>query len=117
MRDTLRILNQVAQIIYDKKGVNLLALDLQNFSTLTDFVMIAEGYADRHVIGIGEAILKQLKDLGITPLHIEGLKEGDWVVLDFLNFMIHLFMPEWREKYRLEELWQEGKVLDLDIPK
>jgi ribosome-associated protein len=115
MMDSKAIINLIAQAIYDKKGINILALDVQGISTLTDYVIIAEGNVDRHVMGIANAILDVLDEKGVKVHHVEGLKEGDWVVLDFLNVMVHLFMPGLRDKYRLEELWKEGKILDVEI--
>ncbi len=99
--DIKHLLNLIGQTIYDKKGVNTLALDVQSISSLTDFVIIAEGSVDRHVIGIGSAILKTLEEKGVEASHVEGLRDGEWVVLDFLNVMVHLFMPGIREKYQL----------------
>jgi len=109
------ILNLIAQTIYDKKGINILALDVRGISTLTDYVIIAEGNVDRHVIAIAEAILDALHEVGFECTQKEGLVTGDWIVLDFLNVMVHLFMPGLREKYRLEELWKEGQIIDLQI--
>ena len=111
----IEFLNRIGQIIYDKKGSNILALDVRGVSTITDYVVIAEGDVDKHVIGIAKAILSGLEEYGETPHHIEGLTEGGWVVLDFLDFMIHLFVPPLREKYQLEELWRESEILDLSL--
>lgn len=109
------ILNLIAQTIYDKKGINILALDVQGISTLTDYVIIAEGSVDKHVIAIAEAVLDALHEVGFECTQKEGMLSGDWIVLDFLNIMVHLFMPGLREKYRLEELWKEGQIIDLQI--
>lgn len=108
-------LNAIAQAIYDKKGMNILALDVRGISSLTDFVIIAEGNVDKHVAAIAQAVTDKMKQLGIPPSFVEGTKTGDWVVLDFLHIMVHLFMPGLREKYRLEQLWREGKIVDLEI--
>lgn len=108
-------LNLIAQTIYDKKGVNILALDVRGVSTLTDYVVIAEGNVDRHVTAIAEAVVQALKEAGHPPIHVEGLQTGDWVVLDYLTFMVHLFMPGLRDKYRLEDLWKKGRICDLTI--
>lgn len=113
--DATTALNLIAQTIYDKKGMNTLALDIREVSTITDFAVIAEGNVDRHVIAIAKAVLEALEQIGEKPLHVEGLQTGDWVVLDFLNFMVHIFMPGLRDKYQLEQLWKEGKILDLNI--
>ena len=113
--DPIAVLNLIGQAIYDKKGINTLALDIRGVSNITDFVIIAEGNVDKHVIAIAKAILEALEQVGEKPQHVEGLQSGDWVVLDFLDFMVHLFMPGLRDKYQLEQLWKEGKILDLNI--
>ncbi len=109
------ILNRIAQVIYDKKGMNILGLDVRGVSSMTDYVIIAEGNVDRHVIAIADAIIGVLKEEGTRAIHTEGLQSGDWVVIDFLDIMVHLFMPGLREKYRLEELWKESRILDFTI--
>ncbi len=113
--DAFLILNIIAQTIFDKKGVNILALDVKGISTLTDYVLIAEGNVDKHVIALAQAIIDALKAVGLHPTWTEGMKSGDWVVLDFFNIMVHLFMPGIRDKYQLEELWREGTIVDLKI--
>lgn len=114
-KDPLPLLNLIAQAIYDKKGFNILALDLRKISTLTDFVIIAEGNVDRHVSAIAGAITDALKKIGETPVYVEGLESGDWIVLDYIQVMIHLFSPGLRDKYQLEKLWGEGEIVDLTI--
>ena len=113
--DPILILNTIAQVIFDKKGINTLVLDVRGISTLTDYVIIAEGNVDRHVIAIAQAILQAVKPLGMTSYSTEGLQNGDWVVLDFYSIMVHLFMPGMRDRYQLEELWRAGKIVDLQI--
>jgi len=109
-------LNRIAQAIYDKKGFNILVLDVHNVCTMTDFFIIAEGTVDRHVKALSQTIIDELSlHGGRSPLHVEGQQEGDWIVLDYADFVIHLFIPELREKYALEELWREGKIVDVKI--
>lgn len=108
-------LNLIAQIIYDKKGSNIYALDVREISSITDYVIIAEGNVDRHVTSIARAIVDEMIKKGERPLHEEGIQIGDWVVLDFPGIMVHLFMPGLRDKYSLEKLWNQGKIVDLDI--
>ena len=89
MKDnTLETLNLIAQIIYDKKGSNILALDIQGLASLADYVVIAEGNVDRHVAAIARAIIDELHERGIDPVHVEGLKTGDWVALDYSTIRI-----------------------------
>lgn len=113
--DPLAILDAIAQAIFDKKGVNILALDLRKISTIADYVIIAEGHVDKHVTAIAHAIEDALKEMGLKPYHVEGMKVGDWVVLDYFNIMVHLFTPGYREKYQLEQLWREASIIDLNI--
>lgn len=108
-------LNAVAQAIYDKKGLNILALDVHNISTMTDYYLIAEGTVDRHVKALCQEIQSALKAQGESPIHVEGEKDAEWIVMDYGNFIIHLFIPELRQRYSIEELWQKGKIVDLNI--
>jgi len=113
--DPTQILYLIAQTIFDKKGFNILALDVSGISTMTDFFIIAEGSVDKHVTAIGMAIVEVMNKAGERPVHVEGLSQGDWVVLDYLEVVVHLFMPGMRDKYRLEELWREGKIIDVPL--
>lgn len=113
--DPQELLTCIAQTIFDKKGLNVLTLDLRGVSLLTDYVVIAEGTVDRHVIAIGKAIIEALETKGERAAHVEGLVVGDWVVLDYIEIMIHIFMPGLRDKYQLEQLWKEGKILEVQI--
>lgn len=107
------LIQKIAEVISDKKGLNTLALDVSHFSTVTDYLVIAEGNVDRHVIAIANEIIKVLKDeYHLRPHHVEGLHVGDWVLIDYADIIIHLFMPGMREKYRLEELWSKGLIID-----
>lgn len=114
-RTPLETLNTIAQVVYDKKGFNILALDVQGFSSITDFLLIAEGNVDRHVSSIAHAVVEELKEKGEKPVHVEGLQTGDWAVLDYGDITVHIFSPGLRERYSLERLWNESKIVDLDI--
>ncbi|MEZ5315546.1 MAG: ribosome silencing factor [Chlamydiales bacterium] len=114
-KSLLVFLNQIAQILFDKKGFNILALDVEQISTLTDVFLIAEGKVDKHVIGLANELIHLLKQKSIMPIHVEGLDQGDWVVIDYGKVIIHLFKPDMRKKYSLERLWHEGKIVDLEL--
>lgn len=108
-------LSVIAQTIFDKKGFNILTLDVRGISSMTDYYIIAEGTVDRHVKAISHSIIHALKDLGESPMHVEGEQTGDWVVIDFCNIIVHLFIPDLREKYGIEKLWKDGKIVDVNI--
>lgn len=108
-------LSTIAQVIFDKKGFNILALDVQGLSNITDFLLIAEANVDRHVASVARAIEEELDAKGESPVHVEGVKTGDWAVLDYGNIVVHIFGPGLRERYSLERLWSESKIVDLTI--
>jgi ribosome-associated protein len=115
MRKEKRELEAVCQKIYDKKGFNILALDVRGISSICDFFVIAEGNVSRHVCALSQSIVEMFQEEGLKPIHLEGEHTGDWAVLDYGNIIIHLFTPEMREKYRLEQVWKEGKVVDINF--
>lgn len=108
-------LDLIAQTIYDKKGFNILALDIRELSSMADYIVIAEGNVDRHVRALAFAVIDCLRQDGRVPIRLEGDQTGDWVVIDYGDIMVHLFMPEWREKYALEELWKKSLLVDVEI--
>ncbi len=114
-KDPSFYLNPIAQAIYDKKGFNILALDVRSISNLTDYIIIAEGNIEKHVSAIADAVIDQMERLGVRAVYTEGLKDGDWVVIDYLHIMVHLFMPGLRDRYQLEQLWKQGEIVDLQI--
>ena len=111
----LKDLEKVAQAIYDKKGINILVLDVRDICTMTDYFVIAEGTVDRHVKALSQTIMDAFTSEKREPLHAEGQQEGDWVVLDYGDFVVHLFTPQLREKYAFEKLWTKGKIVDVKI--
>lgn len=114
--DSKDLLNSIAQTIYDKKGFNILAIDVREFCGITDYFVIAEGNIDRHVRAISRAVVEDLKKNHDTrPLCVEGEQSSDWIVIDYGRIMVHLFLPTQREKYQLEKLWQDGKIVNIDI--
>ncbi len=114
-KDSLALLNLSAQTIFDKKGFNLVALDIRDVSSITDYILIAEGNVDRHIIALANELEYVLKQEGEMSTHVEGKQSGNWVVLDYTHFIIHIFLPSIREKYQLEKLWATGTLVDLQL--
>jgi len=84
---------------------DVLAIDLEGKSSIADFMIIASGRNARHVVAIADHILSKLKDEGLGKIKVEGITNGDWVLLDAGDIIIHLFKPEVREFYALERIW------------
>lgn len=109
------MLNSIAQKIFDKKGFNIMALDVRGISSVTEYFLIAEGSVERHVQALAREVMIALDDLKLPIFHVDGSQTGDWIVIDCGHILIHLFISELREKYSLEELWNKGKIVDLKI--
>lgn len=108
-----QLLHIICQKIYDKKGFNVLTLDIREVSSLTDYFIIAEGNVERHVQALSSTIVDELANEGRKPMHIEGAGQGDWIVLDYGDIIIHLLTSDMREKYALEQVWKASKVVDI----
>ncbi len=93
------------------KAKDIVVLDLRSISAATDYFIIASGTSDLHVRSLGERVLERLVTRGINPHHSEGLQAGRWVLLDFVDFVVHIFHPELREFYQLERLWADAPLV------
>lgn len=96
------------------KAVNVVMLDLTDVSDATDYFVIASGTSDTHVRAIAEHVIEQLKKQGVRVHHVEGLPQGRWVLLDYVDFVVHVFHPVLRDFYQLERLWSDADVLEID---
>lgn len=110
-RDRARIVMEAA---FDKKAEDVIALHVGPLVSTADYFVIATGTNDRQVVAIVDEIEKRLrKDHGIKPLGIEGRAEGHWVLLDYADVVVHVFLPDVRNEYRLERLWGEAEKMRL----
>ncbi|HXY18819.1 MAG TPA: ribosome silencing factor [Gemmatimonadales bacterium] len=92
----------------DRKAVDGVVLDLRSVSDATDYFVVVSGTSDTHVRAIAEHVLEDLRERGVRAHHIEGLAGGRWVLLDFVDFVVHVFHPALREFYQLEGLWADA---------
>ncbi len=92
----------------DRKAVDGVVLDLRKLSDATDYFVVVSGTSDTHVRAIAEGVLEELRERGVRAHHIEGLAGGRWVLLDFVDFVVHVFHPALREFYQLEGLWGDA---------
>ncbi len=88
------------------KAVNIKALDVRGLSDVTDTMVVASGNSDRHVRSIADRVLERCKAAGFRPLGIEGQRDGEWVLLDLHDLILHVMLPRTREFYALEKLWE-----------
>jgi ribosome-associated protein len=106
-----------ARTLVDNKGQEVLILDVRGLSSLWDFFIICSGGSKRHVQALAQHLQEALGQAGVKPLGVEGLEEGTWVLLDYVDVVIHLFTKPLREFYDLEGLWVEATRLSVkDFP-
>lgn len=91
-----------------KKGRDIVILDVGDLISITDLFVIASGATERHVRTISEEIQRALREHGVKPVRREGEREGRWLLLDFVDIVVHVFREEEREYYGLERLWADA---------
>ena len=105
--------NLIVEAIQEKKGHDIVKLDLRHLDASTDFFIICHGNSDTQVKAIANGIAQAIKQqTGQLPNHIEGMTNGTWVLVDYFNVIIHVFYKETREFYRLEDLWSDATVTE-----
>ena len=107
-----QFLNLYIQAVMGKKAMDLVVMDVRKLSSIADVFIICSGRSNRQVMAIAEHIQVDLKKHGITPLSVEGKKEGQWVLLDYGHVIIHVFYEPVRSFYDLEGLWIDAKRID-----
>jgi ribosome-associated protein len=100
--------NRAAELLLDRKALDVTLLDLRNLSSATDFFLIATGRSDTHVTAIADHLIDEMKVDGVRPVGVEGLRGGRWVLVDYVDYVVHVFHPAAREFYQLERLWGDA---------
>ena len=95
-----------------RKAENIVVLDVQGISMVTDFFVIVSGHAEPHLKAIRDEIEKQLKEGGANPRRVDGIPHSHWVVMDYLDVLVHIFSKERRDFYCLEQLWGDARKVD-----
>lgn len=112
--NTLDMAKAAAAAALSRKAHNTSILDLRAMAGFTDFFVICSGISDIQVEGISEAVLEKLKDnWDARPWHREGERKSDWILLDYVDFVVHIFLDEKREYYNLERLWREAPTIEV----
>jgi ribosome-associated protein len=109
--NTLELAHTIVEALEDKKGENIVLMDLQNIAMFTDYFVICSGTSDRMLDALADAVVEKVRESTSLKGHPQGQSASGWVVVDFGSVIVHCFAPETRDFYKLEELWKEGKVL------
>ena len=104
-----------AQFALDKKAVDVKVLEIAKISSIADYLVIATGMSDKQVQAIADSVKKGLKKFG-KALDIEGVREGKWVVIDYGDVLVHIFVDELRRYYDLDRLWGDAPLIDIPEP-
>ena len=104
----------VLESALEKKAVNTVVIDITQVSLMADFMLIGSGNSRTHVQGIANYIIEKAKETGHKIFNIEGLNEGDWVLVDLGTVIVHIMLESVRKFYTLEKLWNNGKTVYLD---
>jgi ribosome-associated protein len=106
----------VTTALDDMKAVNVRVLDVRGLTDIADTMVIASGNSDRHVRSIAERVLEKAKAAGFRPLGTEGARDGEWVLVDLQDLIVHVMLPRVREFYGLEHLWEGDEAAPLAAP-
>ena len=106
--DTPSRVREAVAAAEDRKAVDLRVLHLEKVSDFTDFFLICSGTSERQVQAIADAVQERMREGQVRPLHVEGFNRGQWVLLDYGDFVVHIFQEEPRRFYSLERLWGDA---------
>ena len=111
---SLELAQRAASILLEHKANDVVLLSLEGVSDMTDFFLIASGTSDTHVRSLGNSVLEEMKrDSGQMAHHVEGLSQGRWVLLDYVDVVVHIFHPTLRSFYQIERLWADAETVPL----
>ena len=100
----------VTAALDDMKAVNVKVLDVRSLTDIADTMIIASGNSDRHVRSIAERVIERVKLAGYRPYGVEGARDGEWVLVDLHEVIVHVMLPRVREFYGLERLWEPAEA-------
>lgn len=103
-------IKKITKLIEDKKGENTVILDLQGLTWITDYFIITSGSSLIQTRAIAENILENIKE---NPVSVEGIEDGKWILIDYDEIIIHIFLDEMRDYYKLEKLWADAKQIEV----
>ncbi len=100
----------ISELMLEKKAVDIIMIDVRKITTLTDFFVVCTSESEPQTRAITDHINQKMKEEGVKSWHIEGYEHLDWVLIDFVHIVVHIFSKEAREFYEFERLWADGKI-------
>jgi len=105
-------ISRAVELAMERKGQDVQVLDLRGISSATDFFLLATGNSDVQIKAIADHVIDELKKSGYRPEHVEGIRSGRWVLIDYIDWVVHVLHPSARDFYQLETLWGDAVVHD-----
>lgn len=108
-----KIVNKIVEIIDSKKGEDIVVLNVESLTTITDYFVIATGNNEKHVQALCDYVEEEMDKLGIEHINKEGYRSGEWILMGYPDIIVHIFKPEARDFYNLERVWQDAIPVDV----
>lgn len=114
--DSITLAKKIADLIFNKKGYDVRILDLKEIASFADYFVICSADSDTQVRAIADEIDKSLRDEGLKCWHKEGYRAMNWILLDYVDVVVHVFKKDMREFYNIEKLWGDAPVIEVEDP-
>ena len=111
---SLETAKMAVKALDSKKALDIKVIEIQDISAIADYFVIATGTSSTHVKALADEVEAQLDEAGISVSHVEGYRSNSWILLDYVDVVVHVFSDEAREYYDLERLWQDGEIIDIE---
>jgi len=112
-----RLLQTTLDALGDMKALDVRVIDVRGQTSITDIMVIASGTSTRHVKAVADRVEEAAKAIGVRPLGVEGQKSAEWILIDLVDVVVHVMLPEVRDFYALEKLWSVGGDADKRAPR
>ncbi|MCB0197959.1 MAG: ribosome silencing factor [Anaerolineae bacterium] len=109
--DSNELAHAIVDVMDNKKASNVMLLDMRDVTLLADYYILCDGSSRRQINAIADELIEELKKAGSQPAKVEGTPDSGWMLIDFGSVVVHIFSPEQRNYYQLEELWQEAPIV------
>ena len=107
IKKIIQLKKEIENILNDNKAMEIVSINLKNKTSIADFMIIANGSSSRHIQALSEILIDKLKEKGINNCRLEGRNSNDWKLIDAVDIIVHIFHPEKRRFYNLENMWSE----------
>ncbi|MHB1515530.1 MAG: ribosome silencing factor [Acidiferrobacteraceae bacterium] len=109
------LLKTISAVLDEAKGQDIQSLDVRKMTDITDYMVIVSGTSSRHVSALADRVVDRLREHGLRPIGIEGKAQGEWVLIDFGDVIVHVMHPQTRDFYTLEKLWSKEVAQELPV--